>query len=89
MADNTDDREVIYTVISEMLDHPDEHGIYPTTYAYDTLDAYCKEIRADARAAVIAEIREYAEAISKGGWPESARLYNKMATRLEGKSDVR
>lgn len=33
----TDDRKNVCDCISEMLDNPDEHGIYPTTKAYDEL----------------------------------------------------
>ena len=37
-----DHRKFICDVISEMLDNPDEHGIYPTTRAFDRLEKYCE-----------------------------------------------
>ena len=40
-----DDRQVICNIISNMLDHPDEHGIYPTTKAYNELEEYIAKIR--------------------------------------------
>jgi len=33
-------RTEIYKAISEMLDHPDKIGIYPTTKCYDRLENY-------------------------------------------------
>ena len=35
----TDLRSEICEIISEMLDHPDKHGIYPTTRCFDKLEA--------------------------------------------------
>ncbi len=46
-----DHRQEIYEAISEMLDNPDECGIYPTTKCYDRLEAYCKCLIPDAMAA--------------------------------------
>jgi len=42
------DRKVICDIISDMLDNPDEHGIYPTTIAYNRLEAYISGIRTKA-----------------------------------------
>ncbi len=39
-----DHRQEIYKAISEMLDNPDECGIYPTTKCYDRLEAYCNSL---------------------------------------------
>ena len=39
------DREAICTIISEMLDAPDDSGVYPTTVAYSRLEAYIREVR--------------------------------------------
>ncbi len=39
------DRKEICRIISEMLDHPNENGIYPTTKAYDELEKYMEEVR--------------------------------------------
>lgn len=39
------DRTFIYKTISKMLDNPDEHGIHPTTEAYDALEHYMDGIR--------------------------------------------
>lgn len=44
------DRKVIYEIISEMLDNPDEHGIYPTTRAYDRLEQLIEAARNEGRA---------------------------------------
>ncbi len=33
-----DNRQIVCDIISEMLDNPDEHGIYPTTEAYNKLE---------------------------------------------------
>ena len=41
----TCDRKEICKIISEMLDNPDEHGIYNTTRAYDKLEEYVYEQR--------------------------------------------
>jgi hypothetical protein len=40
-----DDRQVVCDIISEMLDDPDEYGIYPTTRCYDKLEQYIKNVR--------------------------------------------
>jgi len=42
------DRTAICNIISEMLDNPDEHEIYPTTNAYDALEKYIEGVRAEA-----------------------------------------
>lgn len=39
------DRKAVCAIISEMLDTPDEHGLYPTTEAYDKLEALIEETR--------------------------------------------
>lgn len=46
-----DDRKIICGVISEMLDNPDECGIYPTGIAYDKIEAHCANLRAELKAA--------------------------------------
>jgi hypothetical protein len=40
-----EDRHEIFGAISEMLDAPDECGIYPTTKCYDRLEGYMESIR--------------------------------------------
>ena len=42
------DRTAICKIISEMLDHPDEHGIYPTSTAYTRLEHYMESERTRA-----------------------------------------
>jgi len=42
------DRTAICNIISEMLDNPDEHGIYPTTTAFGKLETYIDGVRAEA-----------------------------------------
>ncbi len=42
------DRTEICKIISEMLDNPDEYGIYPTSIAYTKLEEYIEEIRIEA-----------------------------------------
>jgi hypothetical protein len=42
------DRAAICDIISEMLDSPDENGIYPTGNAYDKLEEYIEGVRAEA-----------------------------------------
>lgn len=42
------DRTAICKIISEMLDNPDEHGIYPTSTAYIRLEYYIEGVRAEA-----------------------------------------
>jgi hypothetical protein len=39
------DRTEICNIISEMLDNPDEHEIYPTTRAYNKLENHMEFIR--------------------------------------------
>ena len=41
-------RTEICRVMSEMLDNPDEHGIYPTTKFMDELEEYCLKLRHEA-----------------------------------------
>ena len=36
----TDHRAIVCKIISEMLDNPDDYGIYPTTICYDKLEEY-------------------------------------------------
>ena len=42
------DRKAICEIISRMLDNPDNHGIYPTSTAYATLEHYIEGVRAEA-----------------------------------------
>jgi len=42
------DRKVICDIVSDMLDLPDEHGIYPTSTAYNKLEHYIESVRAEA-----------------------------------------
>jgi len=49
------DRTVICEIISEMLDNPDDLGIYPTTEAYSKLEAYVGRVRAEALGWMYAE----------------------------------
>ena len=42
------DRTEICKIMSDMLDNPDEHGIYPTSTAYTRLEHYIEGVRAEA-----------------------------------------
>lgn len=42
------DRKVICDIISDMLDNPNEVGIYPTSIAFDKLEKYISQVRAEA-----------------------------------------
>ena len=42
------DRAAICEIISEMLDSPDEQGMYPTTIAYKKLEALVHRARIEA-----------------------------------------
>ena len=42
------DRTEICKIISEMLDNPNEHEIYPTSTAYTKLEHYIEGVRAEA-----------------------------------------
>ena len=42
------DRDRICEIISDMLDNPDEHGIYPTSTAYTRLEHYIEQQRVEA-----------------------------------------
>lgn len=42
------DRTAICSIISKMLDNPDEHGLYPTSAAFDELESYIEGERAMA-----------------------------------------
>ena len=44
-------REIAYRIVSDMLDHPDECGIYPTTKCYDALEAALDKKDSDLAAA--------------------------------------
>ena len=42
------DRKAICKIMSAMLDNPDEHGIYPTSKAYDELESLVMAARIEA-----------------------------------------
>ncbi len=42
------DRTVICDIISEMLDNPDEHGLYPTSVCFEKLNKYIESQRIEA-----------------------------------------
>ena len=42
------DRKAICKIISEMLDNPNEHGIYHTTTTFHKLELYCESVRMEA-----------------------------------------
>lgn len=42
------DRTAIFKIVSEMLDNPGECGIFPTTVAYDKLEALVQAARVEA-----------------------------------------
>ena len=42
------DRKAVCTIISEMLDNPDDVGIYPTSTAYTRLEHYIEQQRIEA-----------------------------------------
>lgn len=42
------DRKAICEIVSEMLDNPDEHGIYPTSTVYTRLEHYVEQVRTEA-----------------------------------------
>ena len=42
------DRTAICNIISDMLDNPDKHGIYPTSTAYTRLEHYIEGVRTEA-----------------------------------------
>lgn len=42
------DRTTICNIISNMLDNPDQYGIYPTTKAFDELESYIEGVRTEA-----------------------------------------
>ncbi len=44
----TKDREEICKIISEMLDHPDKYGIYPTGKCYNELEELIQKVRVQA-----------------------------------------
>lgn len=48
MTPETDYRMQICNIVSEMLDNPDEYGIYGTTRAYDKLESLVSQARAEA-----------------------------------------
>lgn len=68
MADK--DRTEICNIISDMLDNPNEHEIYPTGTAYTRLEIYIESQRAEVLGWAIADA---CTAIDKGGDP---RLMN-------------
>jgi len=42
------DRKIICDIISDMLDNPNEHEIYPTSTAYTRLEHYIEQVRSQA-----------------------------------------
>jgi hypothetical protein len=41
------DRTEICNIVSEMLDNPNEYGIFPTTDAFEKLEKYVEKVRAE------------------------------------------
>ena len=64
-----EDRQKIFDVIAEMIDNPDECGIYPTTRAYDDLEEYCDGIRKQAEKQ-IKELRAKLKVATEACWEE-------------------
>lgn len=69
-----DDRQIICNIISEMLDNPNEYGIYPTTQAYDKLEAHCATLRAE-----LERERERADVATE----QNTRLWTQVAYERE------
>lgn len=55
----SDHRKEICRIISEMLDNPDEIGIYPTTRCYDRLEQYIEAQLAEAQDEIATLKRTY------------------------------
>ncbi len=58
------DRQIICEIISEMLDNQKEYGIYPTTRAYDKLEAHYASIRIELEQEFTAKFVEALRATS-------------------------
>ena len=74
-------RDIIVKNTSEMLDNPDEYGIYPTTRFYNKLE---KEIRSWALEERKDERKKVTEEIKKKNAPEIEKV-NKYIKELEEK----
>jgi len=64
------DRTEICNIISDMLDNPDEHEIYPTSTAYTRLEIYIESQRAEVLGWAVADA---CTALDRG---EDPRLMN-------------
>lgn len=65
------DRKVICDIISEMLDNPDKHGIFPTSTAYTKLELYIERQRAEVLGWTIADA---CVSLDKGKDPRTAEV---------------
>lgn len=74
------DRQKIYTVISEMLDNPDENGVFQTTKACDDLENYIVFVRWSTLGWAVAHaccLADRAADIRKVDVPEIMEQYKK------------
>lgn len=80
MKDMSDDRGNVCDVVSEMLDNPNEHGIYPTTKAYDALVALIETARVEALGWMLAEM---CRILDNGGDPRKEDIAEMLPRAVE------
>ena len=52
-------------IISDMLDNPDKHGIYPTTKCFEQLDELFDKITADAQEKMLSEVEKCSDELQR------------------------
>ena len=70
----TTDRQDVCSVVSYMLDNPNEYGIYPTTNAYNELVALIETARAEGAASRDVDVALAYENGYKHGVEDSAKV---------------
>lgn len=79
-------REVLVKHTSEMLDNPDEYGIYPSTKFYNTVQAaFLKIIEED----VIGEDKKHAPVDTLGIWSHDIANFEYNQLRAEQRSKLK
>lgn len=78
------DRAKICKIISEMLDSPDDIGIYPTTEAYNKLERYVESVRGETLGWAYADACTHIDAIEDYRRVQVPSIYERMIKDLGG-----
>lgn len=81
------DRTEICRIISHMLDNPDEHGIYPTSTAYDQLESYIDGARAEVLGWAYMDACLQLDQGDDPRLSEVPDMLNRMSAELDGEEE--